>query len=78
MTSLPPEAGTGELLGTVGLEDDIMLGGCEVFRMAYMLKGSLRMPELEDSMVAGLIEREKADTGMDMVRDFRKIDYCLR
>ena len=43
-----------------------------------MLKGSLRMPELEDSMVAGLIEREKADTGMDMVRDFRKIVSCFR
>ena len=78
MTSLPPEAGTGELLGTVGLEDDIMLGGCEVFRKAYMLKGSLKVPELEDSMVADLIEREKANTGMDMVRDFGKINSCLR
>ena len=65
-------------MGTVGLEDNIMLGGCEVFRKAYMLKGSLKVLELEDSMVAGLIEREKADTGMDMVRNFRKIDYCLR
>ena len=78
MTSLPPEAGTLELLDTIGLEDDIMLGGCEVFRKAYVLKGSFKMLELEYKMIADLIEGEETYTGMDMVRDFRKIDYCVR
>ena len=67
-----------ELLDTIGLEDDIMLGGCEVSRKACVLKGSFKVLELEYKMVVDLIEREETYTGIDMVRDFRKIVSCFR
>ena len=67
-----------ELLDTIGLEDDIMLGSCEISKKAYVLKRSFKVVELEYKMVADLIEREETYTGIDMVRDFRKVVSCFR